>query len=108
MGAAAVSVAEVPHLTIEFADGLGRRRLGAAAEITVIFFDVGDPEALPDYKESTGPLFAPMHSVNHDYFRKLARYTRTYHVCKPSQFAVVSDLKGNQPSGRVKEERATP
>ena len=91
MGAAAVPVAEVPHLSIEFADVLNRRRLGAAAEITVVLLDIGDPEALPDYTEPTGSGFALMRSVDHNYFRKLAKYTVTHHVYKPFQFAVVNE-----------------
>ena len=91
MGAAAVPFAEVPHLSIEFADGINRRRLGATAEITVVFFDLGDLDALPDYREPKDPLFAPMRTVNHNYLRQLARYTVTHHICKPFQFAVVND-----------------
>lgn len=91
MGAAAVPVAEVPHLSIEFADGLNRRRLGAAAEITVVFFDVGDIEALPDYTQSTDPGLASIRYVNHNYYRKLAWYTVTHYAYKPFQLAVVND-----------------
>lgn len=105
MGAATVPAAEIPNLSIEFADGVNRRRLGMNAVINVVLFDLGDPEALPDYEESADPLFPLMRTVNRGYLRELAVYTVTNHVCKPFQFVVVN---GSAVAHDVRIELSTP
>jgi hypothetical protein len=90
MGAAAVSVVHTPILRVEFAHAASRQLIGAETSIEVEFLDLGDIETLPDYTESRDPLFPGMRHVNSAYYRELAWYTVTHHLCRPFHFAIVN------------------